>query len=34
MDGEYKDSWRPKSNITSDIIEDFKETANKHLAKV
>ena len=35
----YKDSWQPKGNITSDIIEDFvkrkmQEMANKHLAKV
>jgi hypothetical protein len=37
--GDYKDSWQPKGNITSDIIEDFdkrkmQEMANKHLAKV
>ena len=37
--GYHKDSWQPKGNITSDIIEDFvkrkKEVmANKHLAKV
>ena len=36
---EYKDSWQPKGNITSGIIEDFvkrkmQEMANKHLAKV
>ena len=39
--GDYKDSWQPKGNITSDIIviEDFdkrkmQEMANQHLAKV
>ena len=37
--GDYKDSWQPKGNITSDIIEDFdkrkmQEMANKHLAEV
>jgi hypothetical protein len=37
--GDYKDSWQPKGNITSDIIEDYfkrkmQEMANKHLAKV
>jgi hypothetical protein len=37
--GDFKDSWEPKGNITSDIVDDFikrksKETANKHLAKV
>jgi hypothetical protein len=37
--GDYRDSWQPKGNITSDIKEDFdkrkmQEMANKHLAKV
>jgi hypothetical protein len=37
--GDYKDSWQPKGNITSDIMEDseqrkMQEMANKHLAKV
>ena len=37
--GDFKDSWQPKGNITSDIVDDFierksQETANKHLAKV
>ena len=37
--GDFKDSWQPKGNITSDILDDFikrksQETANKHLAKV
>ena len=37
--GNYKDSWQPKGNISSDIIEDFdkrkmQEMANQHLAKV
>ena len=37
--GDHKDSWQPKGNITSDVIEDFNkrkvlEKANKHLAKV
>ena len=37
--GKYKDSWQPKVNITSDIMEYFnkwkmQEMANKHLAKV
>ena len=37
--GDFKDSWEPKGNITSDIVNDFikrksQETANKHLAKV
>ncbi len=37
--GNYKDSWQPKGNITSDIIEDsdkrkMQEMANQHLAKV
>ena len=37
--GSYKDSWQPKGNIASDIIEYFEkrkmqEMANKHLAKV
>ncbi len=35
--GDHKDSWQPKGNITSDVIEDFnkrkvQERANKHLA--
>ena len=37
--GDHKDSWQPKGNITSDVIEDFnkrkvQERANKHLATV
>ena len=37
--GNFKDSWQPKGNITSDIIDDFnkrkiQEMVNKHLAKV
>ena len=37
--GDLKDSWQPKGNITSDILDDFikrksQETANIHLAKV
>ena len=37
--GDHKDSWQPKGNITSDVIEDFnkrkvQERANEHLAKV
>ena len=37
--GDHKDSWQPKGNITSDVIEDFnkrkvQEKANEHLAKV
>ena len=37
--GDFQDSWQPKGNITSDIIDDFnkrkiQEMANKHLAKV
>jgi hypothetical protein len=37
--GDYKDSWQPKGNITSDVIEDFnkrkmQERANEHLAMV
>ena len=37
--GDFKDSWEPKGNITSDIVNDFikrksQEMANKHLAKV
>jgi hypothetical protein len=37
--GDYKDSWQPKGNIKSDIIEHFvkrkmQEMANTHLAKV
>ncbi len=37
--GDFKDSWQPEGNITSDIVDDFierksQETANKHLAKV
>ena len=37
--GDFKDSWQPIGNITSDIIDDFnkrkiQEMANKHLAKV
>ena len=37
--GDYKDSWQPTGNITSDVIKDFnmrksQERANKHLAKV
>jgi hypothetical protein len=37
--GDFKDSWQPIGNVTSDIIDDFnkrkiQEMANKHLAKV
>ena len=37
--GDFKDSWQPKGNITSDIVDDFitrksQEIANKHLTKV
>ena len=37
--GNFKDSWQPKGNITSDIVDDFikrksQEMANNHLAKV
>jgi hypothetical protein len=37
--GDHKDSWQPKGNITSDVIEEFDkrkvlEKANEHLAKV
>jgi hypothetical protein len=37
--GDYNDSWQPKGNITSDVIEDFdkrkmQEMTNQHLAKV
>ena len=37
--GDFKDSWQPKGNITSDIVDDFitrksQEMANEHLAKV
>jgi hypothetical protein len=37
--GDFQDSWQPKGNITSDIVDDFitrksQEMANKHLAKV
>ena len=37
--GDFKDSWQPIRNVTSDIIDDFnkrkiQEMANKHLAKV
>ncbi len=37
--GNFKDSWQPKGNITSDIIDDFikrksQEASNMHLAKV
>ena len=37
--GDFKDSWQPKGNITSDIVDDFikrksQEMANKHLANV
>ena len=37
--GDLKDSWQPKGNIPSDILDDFikrknQETANIHLAKV
>ncbi len=36
---DFKDSWQPKGNITSDIVDDFftrksQEMANKHFAKV
>ena len=37
--GDFKDSWQPIGNVTSDIIDDFnkrkiQEMAYKHLAKV
>jgi hypothetical protein len=37
--GDFKDSWQPIGNVTSDIIDDFnkrkiQKMANKHLAKV